>query len=155
MSELFCLADDADIERMLDIFALSGAPTSTQSIPRQRRPTCSLRILRWRPSRRALQRPEYAAQVARYAAEALDSGKLVAVRDGIAELLGLPDASLTASSPWTSRSAYAHANCSLNGGPSQPYLDPTCDLLTFDGTEAACDAATARRRVWLPQRLFL
>lgn len=104
---------------------------------------------------RTFQRPEYAAQVARYAAEALNSGKLVAVRDGIAELSRLPDASLTASSPWTSRSAYAHANCSLNGGPSQPYLDPACDLLTFDGTEAACDAATARRRVWLPQRLFL
>ena len=50
-------------------------------------------------------------------------------------------------------SVYAEANCSLNGGPTQPYINSSVNLLGI-----VDDILLRRRegkRMWLPQRLSI
>ena len=46
---------------------------------------------------------------------------------------------------------YADASCSLNGGPMQPYINKTVDLLTVTDD----NLFEKRRQLWLPQQLSI
>ena len=45
------------------------------------------------------------------------------------------------------KAVHAHAKCSLNGGPVEPYINSSIDLLI-----AGTNASSTRQRLWLPQR---